>query len=96
MKAAPPDIFPGYEGDTKMKLDYSDSVFGIEHLFTSVYLESINSLIRGEGQNPNFKDRNAMLTVTCMKTCKTISNFGRARGCGGERARFKFRDLKIN
>ena len=74
MKVVPPEIFPGYEGDTKMRLSYSDSVFGIEHLFTSVYLESINSLIRGEGQNPNYKDRNAMLTVTCMKTCKTISN----------------------
>jgi hypothetical protein len=74
MKQIQPDIFPGFEGDVKMKLDYWDTVFGIEHLFTSVYLESLDCLIRGEGQNPNFKDRNAMLTVTCMKTCKTISN----------------------
>ena len=57
-----------------MTLNYSDTVFGIEHLFTSVYLKSIDCLVRGEGQNPRFKDRNAMLTVTCMKTCKTISN----------------------
>ena len=73
MKTIQPDIFPGFEGDTKMTLAYSDTVFGMEHLFTSVYLDSINCLIRGEGQNPNFNDRNAMLAVTCMKTCKTIS-----------------------
>jgi spore maturation protein SpmA len=73
MQTIPPEIFPGYEGDTKMTLSYSDKVFGIENLFTSVYLKSIDSLVRGEGQNPKSKSRNAMLTVTCMKTCKTIS-----------------------